>query len=203
MSPTDVIPISALEHHVYCPRQAALILVEDQWLDSAYTTRGTLGHRRADQPGGRFERNRQVVRAVPLWSERYGLVGRADAVEVSENGDVTPVEYKIGGRHGDAAQVQLCAEGLCLEEMLDTSVFMGALWLAGPRRRLAIAFDAELRKRTLEVLAAVRKEVAEPMLPPAVADERCPPCQLRPRCLPDLVAAPADFARRVAEVLGS
>lgn len=198
-----MIPISALEHHVYCPRQAALILVEHQWMDSANTARGTLGHRRADQPGGRFERNRQVLRAVPLWSERYGLVGRADAVEVSQHGDVTPVEYKIGGRHGDAAHVQLCAEGLCLEEMLDTLVLMGALWLAGPRRRLTIAFDAELRKRTLEVVSAVRRSVAQPVLPPVVDDERCPPCQLRPRCLPDLVAAPDVFARRVAEVLGS
>lgn len=203
MNPPDVIPISALEHHVYCPRQAALILVECQWLDNANTARGSLGHRRADQPGGRFERNRQVLRAVPLWSERYGLVGRADAVEVSEHGDVIPVEYKIGGRHGDAAHVQLCAEGMCLEEMLNTPVLTGALWLAGPRRRLAVAFDAELRKRTLEVVAAVRKTVDEPVLPPAVDDERCPSCQLRPRCLPDLVAAPADFARRVAEVLGS
>lgn len=104
-----VVPISALEHHVYCPRQCALIHVDGLWVESEHTLRGTLGHRRADSAAHRTERGSRVLRAIPLWSEALGLTGRADIVEVAEDGSVAPVEYKIGTRHRDTAHIQLCA----------------------------------------------------------------------------------------------
>lgn len=121
MTTEPVIALSALEHHVYCPRQCALIHVDGLWIDSEHTVRGDLGHRRADSGEHKQERGRLVLRAVPLWSEQLGLTGRADVVELHSDGSLVPVEYKIGRRHGDAAHVQLCAQALCLEEMTGAS----------------------------------------------------------------------------------
>lgn len=185
-----VVPISALEHHLYCPRQCALIHVDGMWFDNEHTARGTHGHRRADSGADRRERGRHVLRGVPLWSEALGLSGRADVVEVGADGSLVPVEYKIGVRHGDAAHVQLCAEALCLEEMLGRPVREGALWFAAPRRRMRVAMDDRLRQRTLEVVAEVREQFAAARLPAAPADERCRQCQFLDHCLPELCSAP-------------
>ena len=121
MSAELVVPISAIEHFVYCPRQCALIHCDGVWNDNAHTVRGTRAHRRVDSGQHRRERGRQVLRAIPLWSEALGLSGRADAVEM-ERGAVRPVEYKSGVRHGAAADLQLCAQAMCLEEMLDVAI---------------------------------------------------------------------------------
>ena len=136
MTPEPVVQISAIEHFVYCPRQCALIHCDGVWSDNAHTVRGSRAHRRVDSGEHRQERGRQVLRAIPLWSEELGLSGRADAVEV-EGDAVRPVEYKAGVRHGSAADLQLCAQALCLEEMLDVEIPHGYVWYGGPRRRLA------------------------------------------------------------------
>ena len=129
-----VVSISAIEHFVYCPRQCALIHCDGVWSDNAHTVRGTRAHRRVDSGTHRHERGRLVLRAIPLWSEALGLSGRADAVEI-ETGVVRPIEYKSGTRHGAAADLQLCAQALCLEEMLDVEIPDGCIWYGGPRRR--------------------------------------------------------------------
>lgn len=184
----DPLPISALEHFVYCPRQCALICADGEWVDTTHTIRGARGHRRADERAGRIERGRRVLRGEPLWSERWGLSGRADAIEILSSGQIVPVEYKIGRRHGDAADVQLCAQALCLEEMLSTRIAAGALWYSGPRRRIPVAFDAALRKRTEDVIHSVRAIVESGCLPGAPNDARCRACQLVERCLPEVVS---------------
>lgn len=188
IGPDEWIPISALEHQCYCPRQCALILVDGVWSDNEFTVRGERGHRRADQPGARRERGRVVSRAVPLWSERFGLVGRADAVEQTDLGGIVPIEYKIGRRHGDAAAVQLCAEALCLEEMLGVAVPVGYLWFSATRRRQQVAMDEKLRQRTTDVIQAVHALRRGADLPVPPADERCEHCQLSGHCLPAVVA---------------
>lgn len=190
MNPEPVIQISALEHHAYCPRQCALIHVDGVWSDNAHTIRGTRGHRRVDSGQHRIERGRRVLRALPLWSESLGLTGRADAVEVTADDQLVPVEYKIGVRHGDAADIQLCAQALCLEEMTGRPVATGALWFSGPRRRTKVAIDAALRARTRRVIDEVRTLLTAAHLPPAVDDERCGSCQLLGHCLPGAVAHP-------------
>lgn len=192
MDPQPTVPISAIEHHEYCPRQCALIHVDGIWAENEHTERGHRGHRRVDSGAHRTERGRLVLRGIPLWSETLGLVGRADAVEVDDHGGVTPVEYKVGSRHGRAADLQVCAQALCLEEMTGRVVPVGQIWYSGPRRRIAVTLDGELRASTVQVVEAIREQMSSRTLPAAVDDERCSQCQLIGHCLPE-VSAHADL----------
>lgn len=185
-----VIPLRALENHLYCPRQAAIIHVDEVWIDNVHILKGLRGHKRVDTHPSRQERGRSVIRGLALWSERYGLTGKADVVEILADGTVEPVEYKHGNKHGRNAEVQLCAQALCLEEMLDVTVTNGHVWYAGPRRRELVAIDPELRTLTLESISAIRAVFATGDLPSARNDERCDECQLNAHCLPSLVADP-------------
>jgi CRISPR-associated exonuclease Cas4 len=196
-----VVPIAALEHHVYCPRQCALIHVDGVWDDNPHTVRGIAGHARVDSGASRRERGVTVLRSVPLWSEALGLSGRSDAIEVSIRGDVTPVEYKMGARHGDASDVQLCAQALCLEEMLDRPVPHGYLWVSAHRRRLRVVFDAQLRELTTRIITEVRCWLTSSALPPAVNDARCPGCQLLDHCQPEMSSRPDAVMQYLREVV--
>ncbi len=202
MTAEPVVAISAIEHYAYCPRQCALVHLDGVWQDNVHTLRGDLGHRRADTPSSRQERGVRVMRAVPLWSETLGLTGRADAVELTAAGEVVPVEYKMGGPHGDTAHLQLCAPAMCLEEMLGLGVRQGALWFSGPRRRVRVALDDGLRARTLAAIAAVRDLLVGTALPPAPNDQRCDQCQLLGHCLPGLVSEPARAIAYLRDVVG-
>ena len=186
MNDSDVL-ISALEHYSYCPRQCALIHVEQTYDENMYTMRGKLMHERVDS--GDTEANRGVAtqRAIPLWSERYGLRGKADAVEW-HNGVPYPVEYKVGRRKGTHTDIQLCAQALCLEEMLGVAVPRGAVYYGANRRRHEIVFDEALRAQTSSIIAAVRAMVAAQQLPNVPNDERCPKCSLIHACMPHVVA---------------
>ncbi|MGI8939566.1 MAG: CRISPR-associated protein Cas4 [Iamia sp.] len=197
MTPEVVVAISAIEHHAYCPRQCALIHVDGLWEDNAHTVDGVRAHRRADSGRSRQERGRLVLRSIPLWSELLGLTGRADVVEVLADGSVVPVEYKSGLRHGDAADLQLCAQALCLEEMLEVEVPVGHVWYGGPRRRHRVEIDLGLRERTVEVIDSIRSSITTGVLPPAVHDNRCESCQLHHHCLPDLVVRPGAVERHL------
>lgn len=195
-----VVSIAAIEHWAYCPRQCALIHVDGVWTDNVHTVRGERGHRRADTYGARSERGVRVVRGVPLWSEQLGLTGRADAVELHDGGAVVPVEYKIGTRHGEAADLQLAAQAMCLEEMLGAPVTVGAVWFSGPRRRVAIRIDDDLRARTLDVVAGIRDAMVTGVLPGAPNDERCTECQLLGHCLPAVVDRPERVSAYVEDL---
>ena len=203
MSPEPVVALSALEHHLYCPRQCALIHVDGIWMENRSTIAGVRAHRRVDAPGDRWERSRRVVRAVPLYSDRFGLVGRADVIEIVGDGSLAPVEYKSGSPHGRAADVQLCAQALCLEEMFERPVPFGFVWYGATRRRQRVLLDAALRTLTSDVIDEVRSNMADGRLPAPVADGRCRECQLEPVCMPDVVIQSAAVTRYVErEVLG-
>ena len=197
-----VIPISAIEHFEYCPRQCALIHCDGVWADNAHTVRGSLAHRRVDAGKARRERGKLVLRAIPLWSEKLGLSGRADAVEL--DGDVVrPVEYKSGVPHGAAADMQVCAQAMCLEEMLGVEIPEAAVWYGGPRRRFRVDLTSGLRCRVREAIASIRAQLESGRLPGAPNDERCRECQLRPHCLPELTSVPGRVARFLTtEVFG-
>lgn len=188
----DPITLSALQHWCYCPRQCALIHVEQVFLDNLYTQRGQSLHKRVDDPGFELRDGLRIERALPLFSDRLGLVGKADVVEFLPDGTPYPVEYKHGSRHkrADIAacdDVQLAAQALCLEEMFGRPVLEGALYYASSRRRRIVAVDAELRAKTLAAITGVRQLLTAGITPPPLADEHCRACSLHDLCQPDAV----------------
>ena len=189
MSPDPVILISAIEHFAYCPRQCALIHCDGIWSDNPHTIRGKRAHRRVDSGQHRQERGRRVLRAIPLWSETLGLSGRADAVEIVGEA-VHPVEYKSGTRHGMSADFQLCAQALCLEEMLDVNISHGFIWYGGPRRRVQVNFTPMLRDEVRDIIQQIREQILTAELPGAPNDKRCKQCQFLQYCLPELTSSP-------------
>lgn len=192
---SDLIPISALEHYAYCPRQAALIHVEMVWDENLYTQRGRFVHELVDQPGVETLGEIRVERALPLWSRRWGLVGRADVVEF--HGDTPyPVDYKHGPRrrkeHDD---LQLCAQAVCLEEMTGRDAPRGAIFHASSQHRREVIFDQALRRRLLEATRRLREILQGQALPPPPNDKRCRQCSLKSSCLPAVVADARRMAR--------
>ncbi len=184
------VPISAIEHYSYCPRQCALIHVEQTYEENVFTMRGALAHERVHGGGDAASRGIRTLRGIPLWSERLQLRGKSDVIEF--HGDVPfPVEYKVGRRHGIHADLQLCAQALCLEEMLATSVPRGAIFYHATRQRQEVPFDALLRQQTIEIVTAIRALLQDQLLPSAPNDERCPNCSLITACLPTVVGEQA------------
>jgi CRISPR-associated exonuclease Cas4 len=185
----DPIPLSALQHWAYCPRQCALIHQEQAFADNVHTARGQAVHHLVDQPGHEVQTGVRVERSLPLWSERLGLIGKADLVEFHSDGTVFPVEYKHGRKrravHDD---LQLAAQALCLEEMLGRPVPAGAIYHASSHRRREVAIDDALRRLVAETAEAIRAMLASSKLPPPVDDARCRECSLRELCEPSLVA---------------
>ncbi len=190
MDEKALVPISALQHYAYCPRQCALIHVEQAWDENIYTLRGRRAHENVDRPQGMNRNDVRIEYALPLWSETLGLVGRADAVEFEPGGTPYPVEHKVGKRRAQHAdEVQLCAQALCLEEMLGRPVPKGALYYARSRRRRAVVFTDTLRAAVADLTKKTRILLQTQCLPPPVADARCPPCSLIETCMPYLVEA--------------
>jgi len=167
------------------PRQCALIHIEDAWEDNIFTMRGRRVHELVDIPDGMVRDGIRIERALPIWSDSIGLVGRADVVEFLSDGTPYPVEHKVGPRKYRAAdEVQLCAQALCLEEMLGLPVPEGALYYHRSRRRRLVAFNDELRSKVIQVAFEVRALFDLGTLPPALADRRCTYCSLLEVCLP-------------------
>lgn len=183
----DPIMISALEHWSYCPRQCALIHLEQTFDENLYTLRGQAVHKRVDEPESEIVDGVRVERAVPLWSKRLGLVGKADVVEF--HGEVPyPVEYKHGPRreheHDD---LQLCAQAICLEEMTGKPVPRGAIYHHSSRRRREVLMTPALRDRVAEVVTQIRAMLDSKRLPPPVHDARCRHCSLSEACMPSVI----------------
>lgn len=184
MEDHDDIPLSALEHYSYCPRQFGLIHIERVWNDSVMTIQGDRLHNRADEASVRHERGREVWRAVTVWSRELRLFGRADVVEVLDDGSLMPVEYKRGKRRTNIHErVQLCAQAVCLEEMLGKSVPQGALYHAASRRLTIVELDQHLRE-TQRIAREVRLCFEAGSLPSAEFNQRCEDCSLLEPCLP-------------------
>ncbi len=197
MPDLEPIALSALQHYAYCPRQCALIHVEQVWSENVYTERGARLHTRADEPEWEMLEGVRVERALPLYSDALRLVGRADIVEFLPDGTPYPVEYKSGKkkRTSDATtaeltrlcdDIQLCAQALCFEEMMRASIPRGAVYHAGSKRRREIMFTPALRARTLKVIDDVRAMLEARVTPAPVNDARCTHCSLIEACMPDL-----------------
>ena len=189
MTETDPIPLSALQHWAYCPRQCGLIHLEQAFEDNLHTARGQAVHRLVDEPGYEMKAGVKVERALPLWSDTLSLIGKADLVEFHPDGMVFPVEFKHGRRrqkiHDD---LQLAAQARCLEEMLGRPVPRGAIFHASSRRRREVVITAELRRLVAETAEAIRAMLVSGRLPAPANDGRCRECSLKEICQPEAMA---------------
>jgi len=185
------IPLSALQHAVYCLRQAALIHVERLWEENRFTAEGRVLHAVVDEKSQRFSRGVRRVSSMPLVCRRLQLAGVADVVEFRKSADGEtpyPVEFKRGrAKLHRADEAQLCAQALCLEEMTGRAVPEGALFYAQTRRRVVVPFDRELRRLTEATALALKEVIIGGRTPPAVYERRkCDACSLLELCRPKL-----------------
>lgn len=184
----DYVLISALQHYVYCPRQCALIHMEQTFEDNLFTLRGHRVHEKVNVPEYELIEGIRVDRALPLWSHSLGLTGIADVVEFLADGTPYPVEYKSGPRKPrEADEVQLCAQAMCLEEMFGKAVPSGAIFHHASRRRRDVQFNVALRFAVQEAVSQVRQLLTATRLPPPIYDQRCRDCSLVEACMPQTV----------------
>ncbi len=193
MDDEDLIPLSALQHYLYCPRQCALIHLEQQWAETRQTAEGRLLHQRSDVPQVERRRGVRTVTAMPLLALGLGITGKADVVEFhaeERQERAFPVEYKRGRPKAHRAdEVQLCAQALCLEAMLGYPVESGALFYGQTRRRKEIRFDADLRALTARTIADTRAMLASGITPTARYEpKRCDRCSLLDLCQPRVLS---------------
>ncbi len=213
----ELLPLSGVQHVVFCERQAALIHVEQVWEDNAFTISGRHRHVNVHEEAPRRERRGDlvIVRGLGLRSLELGLSGIADVVEFHRvsSGGVTipgtkglwrpyPVEYKRGRRKNHRAdEVQLCAQAICLEEMLGVPVEEGALFYGKEQRRTTVALDATLRDLTVRAARRFRELVEHGETPPARKEKKCDSCSLVESCLPEVMIRRRSVRRYVAAVL--
>ncbi len=182
-------PLSALQHFAFCPRQCALIHVERLWAENTLTAEGRVLHERTHEAASESRGDLRIARALPLQSAALGLHGVADVVEFHRQPDGSwrpfPVEYKRGRPKPEPIDaVQLCAQAICLEEMLGTIVPAGALFYGAKHRRHEVAFDAALRTETARIAAAVQAMLLAGVTPPAIFAPKCTACSLVDFCKP-------------------
>lgn len=207
----DYIMLSALQHYLFCPRQCALIHLEQTWAENSLTMQGHILHERVHDVGREKRGDTIIVRGLRLSSARLGLSGQVDVVEFhkineirpefhrGENGcslpnisgvwQPFPVEYKRGKPKKDHCDtVQLCAQALCLEEMLECPIPAGALFYGTERRRTDVAFDDALRAETEHSVTSVHALFTSGTTPAPIADKRCKSCSLQEQCLPEALS---------------
>ena len=222
----DLLPISALQHLLFCERQCALIHVERLWVENRFTAEGAVLHRKAHDGKPETRDGERITRGLPLRSLQLGLSGVADIVlwrpppwadpgrkslaamlrTMPAGGladwEITPVEYKRGKpKANDCDRVQLCAQAMCLEEMLGVEIPLGQLFYGAQRRRTDVAIDAPLRSITAAAAARLQALMAAGETPPAIREKKCETCSLLPLCLPDAMhrrSAAAYLRRQLA-----
>lgn len=188
----DLLPLSALQHLIFCERQCALIHLEQQWSENFLTALGRVMHeKKVDTPASESRNDLKIEYGMLLRSLRLGLIGKADAVEFhKQSGNLWqpfPVEHKLGKpKVNDSDKVQLCAQALCLEEMLKTTVPEGAIFYGRPRRRQEVTFDEALRSKTEVAAARLHQLIGFGKTPAAIYEPKCDSCSLFDLCLPKL-----------------
>jgi CRISPR-associated exonuclease Cas4 len=205
----EPIQVSALQHWAYCPRQYALIHLEQVFEENLFTLRGQALHQRVDDPGFEVRDGLRTERALPLFCDRMGLIGKADVVEFLPDGTPYPVEYKHGSRNkrADIAacdDVQLAAQAVCLEEMFGRPVPEGALYYASSRRRRVVTIDETLRQKLQECVVQVREARARTTSPPPLKDPvRCRACSLKNACQPETLNNEAEYHAVLARLFST
>ena len=220
-SEDDLIPISALQHVLFCERQAALIHVERLWAENRLTAEGKVLHEKTHSERVETRGRVRIVRSLLLRSLRLGLFGRSDVVEFTPPDSVTnpaavfrewgqgktvdwtawcitPIEYKRGKPKKDGSdRVQLCAQAICLEEMLGVTIVSGSLFYGQRKRRTTVLFDSPLREQTATAVSRMRELIETGTTPPAIYEPKCDSCSLIELCLPEATTG----RRRVRQFL--
>ena len=220
-SEDDLLPISALQHLLFCERQCALIHIEQVWEENRLTAEGRVLHERVHERENETRRDVRIARALRLRSLALGLIGQADVVEFHQDlkSEISnlksdpkvpqaprpfPVEYKRGRPKSNRCdEVQLCAQALCLEEMLGTEVTAGALFYGVTHRRHDVAFDGELRALTSRTAERLHVLIESGVTPPAEYSAKCEQCSLKDSCLPATITprrSAVDYLRRVIDL---
>lgn len=202
----DLLPLSGLQHFLFCRRQWALIHIERQWQDNYFTVDGNILHGRVDDPFFTESRSGVILsRSVPIRSDSLGLSGVCDLVEftASESGVILPgrsgfyqpnvVEYKRGKpKEGDFDEAQVCAQSICLEEMLSTSITYGWIYYGLTRRRVKVDLTAELRETVVQAASEMNQYFTRRYTPKVRKHKGCRSCSLADICLPELMSPAAD-----------
>lgn len=219
-SEDELLPISALQHMVFCERQAALIHIEGLWEENVLTIEGEELHEHAHGQDAGALGSIHIVRGLRVRSLRLGLIGMTDVVEFrrveSSYEDVTVpiidhdlwqpyiIEYKRGKPKLDRSdEVQLCAQAICLEEMLGASIQESAFFYGTPRRRQTASLDNALRQETEEVAERVHRLLTSGKTPPPVYSRKCQNCSLIDRCLPKTMDSPRKVSRYLSKMTES
>ena len=181
--------LSALQHYRYCPRQCALIHIEQAWSENLFTAEGRIMHDKVDTANRESRGNIRIEYGVPMRSLRLGLIGKADVVEFHRMDDGSwmpfPVEYKRGKpKIDDCDKVQLCAQAICLEEMMNVDVPEGALFYGQTRHRHDVRFDSALRAVTEDAAKKVHELIESGITPKAEYSRKCKKCSLLNLCMP-------------------
>ncbi len=190
--PVDPVPLSLLNDFLYCRRRAAIKEIEGIRRENMHTLMGDFAHAQADLPGYEVAKGITVLRAVRVWSDRLTLSGKCDIVEKHHATLYLPVEYKKGKRRVfENDDVQLCAQAICLEEMLNVTIPEGAVFHASSKRRRQVVFTAELRAATEQAARLLQSLIQDGNVPPAELKPICGGCSLKEVCLPELSCAPS------------
>lgn len=205
-SEDDLIQLSALQHFVFCPRQCALSYIEQVWEENLLTAEGGVMHDKTHEEQFETRAGVRIERGMPLRSLKMGLIGKADVVEFHKNSAGQwvpfPVEYKHGKpKENHCDMVQLCAQAMCLEEMIGIDIASGAIFYGKTRRRLDVVFDEVLRKETEDTACRVREFIKAGVTPRAEYSKRCENCSLISACLPKTFGAGRSVKAYMREIM--
>ncbi len=209
-SENDLLPLSGLQHLAFCERQCALIHIEQAWAENLFTAEGRVLHERVHEADRQSRGDVRIEYSMPLRSLRLGLTAKADVVEFHRKKEETdkkwvpfPVEYKRGKPKRDSVdKVQLCAQALCLEEMLGVKVPAGALFYGKIRHRQDVDFDADLRSETEDTARRFHELVEARKTPKPVYGKKCESCSMKDLCLPKTVAKGKSVVRYLLDEIG-
>lgn len=185
-SEDQLLPLSALQHFLFCERQCALIHIEQVWADNQFTSEGNLLHERTHEGPDESRPGVRITRGMPVRSFALGLSGQCDVVEFHAGGEALPLEYKRGKPKAHAAdEVQLCAQAFCLEEMLGVHIERGMLYYGKRRRRTDVLFHSALRELTRDTALRLHALIDSRETPSAQREKKCESCSLLEICMPD------------------
>lgn len=206
MDDFEPIMLSALNHYIYCPRRCALVHIEQAWSENVFTAEGRIMHDKADSNKHESRGNVRIDYSVPLRSLRLGLIGKADIVEFHRQDDGIwrpfPVEYKRGKpKANNCDKVQLCAQAICLEEMLNVEIGEGALFYGQTRRREDVVFDGDLRKETEDIARKVHDLITSGITPKPEYCKKCDQCSLLELCMPKTCSKAKSASKYLLKVI--